>query len=115
MAIDTNLLTMYNKDKKELETAKITLDSDLNKNKISKMAHSKGLCSLVYEYSISGFIDESINLYLTISKNYIQDKLHEDLMSDNEFFIKMNTWFELVSYAGHVPYDIMATQKGATA
>jgi hypothetical protein len=103
------------KEKKDLEAEKIALDSLLNKNKITKREHSKGLCLMVYEYSINGFINESINMYLSINQSYINDLLYEDLAEDRDFFVKLNTWYELLAYSGHVPYDIMATQKGANA
>ncbi len=101
----------------ELQSKQIKNDLDdmLMNREISEDHYNKNLTILAYEYAINGCSDDCILLLLDLKGDYFNSAAILHFEEDPGFFGKCSLIFEVLAFVGHVPYDILTTQKEGKA
>lgn len=100
---------------KQTEEIKLELDIMLQEKKISDEEYSKEIVLLAFEYAYNGKADEALKMLTWVAPHYFAQHSFEHFKEDESYFIKANAIYEILSYAGLVAFDVLATQKPASA
>lgn len=99
----------------QVEHIKDALDSMFKEGKMDENSYNKEISLLSYELAINGFPEECMKMLFNIKNDYFKNEAVRHFEQDEEFFSKCSILFEVLSYAGKVPYDILTTQKEGQA
>jgi hypothetical protein len=99
----------------QADDIKYELDRMLDAKEITPEEYSKNIVLLAYEYAVNGYAEECIQMLTHVTEGYFSEHSFKHFNEDEIYFIKSNTIFEILDYAGFVNYDILATQKEASA
>src|SRR4051812_18647979 len=91
------------------------LDVMFSTKEITEATYNKNITSLAYEFALHGFSEDCILMLLNIKGNYFMGDAATHMEEDESYFKKCVFIFEILSFLGYVPYDILATQKEGKA
>lgn len=91
------------------------LDTMLATKEITEQTYNKNITSLAYEFALNGFSEDCILMMLNIKGNYFVGDAVVHMDADEAYYKKCIFIFEILSFLGYVPYDILATQKEGKA
>ena len=94
---------------------KSELDKKLASHQISEPEYNKNITILAYEYALYGMPEDCLKMLEFIKSDYFNNKAIEHFEQDDEYFNKAVLIFEVLSFIGHIPYDIECTQSEAKA
>ena len=101
---EDNLLNLHNNSAKE------DLDEMLEAGLISEDQYNKIIVTLAYDYALNGNSDECLLMLINIKSDYFKKEALDHFKDDQEFFDKCIFLFEVLTYLGHIEYDVLATQ-----
>jgi hypothetical protein len=94
---------------------KSELDYMFETKQITEDNYNKDIVSLAYEYALNRFAEDCLKMLFNIKNNYFKLRAQDHFKEDAIYFAKCSLIFEVLSFVGKVPYDILCTQKLAKA